>query len=414
MKTGRSFVIAGHSNTQNTVTLKHSAGIWNPITKRVDETPEHLDTSETPIVCAPMGYMCNYGHFVLDDMYPLFKKLCLLNVQEFDLLVFDPLFRTKKSYDDMLILVSVIGEICKPRKIFFEPKHHILFKHIVFGNTFQKFAPELLNDIATRGSITFDPDFWLYRYSETAQMILMSLQENFRTERFVYGESFELDKHTANDFTAYPKYVIKSLGLTGVIKNAKLVTISISTHRRILNIDDIQSEFQKAGFLVEIVDFASIPMSLQITQVLQSSVLVGTPGGSLTNGIFMPVNTNGTKTFIVELWPPMAKFFYRKYFVHDSALIAAGNVVIACDKLVVDHRDQYHNVDNILPPIEYIERVEPPECSGLRPILKLKDSHCNYESITAYPHCVMYNLVDVSFNVDMDSLSQAIKSIQFC
>ena len=150
------------------------------------------------------------------------------------------------------------------------------------------------------------------------------------------------------------------------------------------------------------VNFYNLSMEEQLNLISKCKCLIGTPGGSVTNSIFL--QNEKTDTYVIELWPPDAKFFYRKYYVQGLAMLSAGNILIECDKSY-DSKDVYgwspvqRQQDN-----RYVIR------DGN--INKLIESQKTVNIINEYPYACMYPLVDISMHIDLSSLEESINMIR--
>jgi hypothetical protein len=357
-----------------------------------------------------MGHMINYGHFLLDGMYSLFMKIHLLNLtasDRFDILLCDPLnHHINRSHIQHFL--NIIQEVFNPRHVFFEPGD-LLYNHFIIGeritDTGSTITSQLHNELIAKNYITND-DYWLFNYNNVCCEILDYLRNDFKKNGFVFNDAFKFSTTNKNSFKMYTDYIIKKLKLDGIQQNPKLVTFALSNHRLVFNITEIANVLREYGYTIEIVDFGKLTFRDQVLQSVKSKIIIGTPGGPLTNGIFLQNNSKIT-SYVIELWPPMVKFFYKQYYVHDAALLLSGNTLINCDKLNYDHNDKYSHLGTGLHTgDDWV--IRDTDVKTGNSILKLKDSHKNYNSISSYPKCVMYNLVDVSFTVELDSLKNII------
>ena len=401
--------------------ILHKSGVWNSNTKKLQHLSDAYNPRDIPLIYTPMGHMMNYGHFLLDGMYSLFMKIHLLNLSasdRFDILLCDPLNRLNRSHVQHFI--NIIQELFNPRHIFFEPGD-LLYNHFVIGERITDTGSSspststslsrLRDELIAKNYITND-DYWLFNYNNDCCKILDYLRNDFKKNGFVFNDAFKFNLNQSS-FKMFTNYIIKKLNLEDIQQNPKLVTFALSNHRLVFNMIEIANVFREYGYTMQIVDFGKLSFRDQVLQSVKSKIIIGTPGGPLTNGIFLQNNSKIT-SHVIELWPPMVKFFYKQYYVHDAALLLSGNTLINCDKLNYDHHnDKYSHLGTGLHTgDDWV--IRDTDVKTGNSILKLKDSHKNYNSISSYPKCVMYNLVDVSFTVELDSLKNVITKYIHC
>lgn len=341
----------------------------------------------TPVAYMPVSYFDCWGEFMLDGVYPFY---CLL--KDSDLLGRKFTIVCKES---SRVYIHSWGKICQLLQTLFNPVEIFQTGHLsytVFPTVYR------CKDVE---SLSF------FHTDERGRQIQSNLKLRFKEFGVVDNEILSAGQHTSSQLQSFIAYVVEKYGESATQPVDRLMTITERRGtRRIMNTDEIKKIFIEQGYLVEVVDFGTMSVKQQISQMRRSQYLLGNYGSNLLNGIFLPRNLTEDVGVIV-CWPPDSKiFFSRRYSIIHSAIIALGISVYEVDKTSYEARDTYARL-NIPDPSGYTYR------EGTA--VKLHDKYRNHDSIMADPLPAHYDLLDVNFNVvetDIHGVIQRLSSKQ--
>jgi len=373
----------------DTIDINHVKGMY---TTKITVLDIKADMSIIPTIYAPHFSNRNEGHFFIDVLFPLYITIlkCNLLDKKFNLLCLDPIHNTEYCDKSLNILKSILN----PQQIFYERGK--IFDHLIYTTIH---VNEQTVNLINKNFITND-SYWFINYDYDSQCILKYMKEFFLTQQFKLNTSFRI-KNCGNKislFESYRKYIYSKYNINNTVDD-KFVIISMHDYRRILNIVDVVNVIQNKGFKVQCVNFYNLSMEEQLNLISKCKCLIGSPGGPVTNSIFL--QNEKIDTYVIELWPTDAKFFYRKYYVQGLATLSAGNILIECDKSY-DNKDLYKPIERQEDRL-YVYK----DCN----INKLINSQKTVDIINDYPHACMYPLVDISMHIDLSSLEESINMI---
>lgn len=235
-----------------------------------------------------------YGHALLDGIIPLYGTIKQNDLLDKPINILVPATYDQQSHPTFQKIINLLKDIF-PHANLLILRRGRLAKPLYFEQL-------MINDYVPRQNST-EIFYSFYQTVPESWKHIYALRNYGIQDNIVYQDPSQ-ESNLVKEFVQHVKKIYQ---IQDCLVNNRVIIAYRGISRKILNLNQLVTSLQDAGYDVCAMDFEKYSIREQIQAMSQCAYLIGTYGSNLTNAVFLPPQAS-----VMILWHKFAKYFWGR------------------------------------------------------------------------------------------------------